>query len=81
MAEAIQFDKLLIKKFNIMKQINFERVKINSLNTYFGGKKDTTWNSSATGACYKDIEYGDKELNETSGTGCNGGTDKTFNPC
>ena len=64
-----------------MKQINFEKVKINSLNTYFGGIKDTKWSSSATGTCYKDIEYGDNELNATSGTGCNGGTDRTFNPC
>ena len=61
-----------------MKQMNFEKAKINSLSTYFEVEGDFTCDCNNIDSCYKDIEYGDKKLNEKV---YYGRTYKTFNPC
>ena len=58
--------------------MNFEKAKINSLSTNFEVEEESTCDYNDIDSCYKDIEYGDKELNEKV---YYGRTYKTFNPC
>ena len=44
--------------------MNFEKAKINSLSTNFEVEEESTCDYNDIDSCYKDIEYGDKKLNE-----------------